>query len=256
MATVEREGVLELLSSLLTKVITGVGHPSVSLHEDGGTKVLVLVPPVGGAGRGAASAENALVKTVETTTLLGRLKVLSLSRGVVGLEERLDGTVLLVELGQVRNKILDDVHVREGVDLGVVGLVDSAKTSKGVDTVMFMAQEPQIPSRQERRKVRVGSISFLILIKASSTIGRLVEIKSVGLKTRLLGRLVGVPAVDLELLQVLGLARARSIVGGRGETGSCGCREGSSDADELAMEGRRAARRPLLTLKSDMTIDV
>lgn len=36
---------------------------------------------------------------------------------------------------------------------------------------MFMAQEPQIPSLQLRRKVRVGSISFLILIKASKTIG-------------------------------------------------------------------------------------
>jgi hypothetical protein len=36
---------------------------------------------------------------------------------------------------------------------------------------MFIAQEPQMPSRQERRKVSVGSISFLILISASSTIG-------------------------------------------------------------------------------------
>jgi hypothetical protein len=36
---------------------------------------------------------------------------------------------------------------------------------------MFMAHEPQMPSRQERRKVSVGSISFLILISASRTIG-------------------------------------------------------------------------------------
>ena len=36
---------------------------------------------------------------------------------------------------------------------------------------MFMAQEPQTPSRQERRKVRVESTSFLILIRASRTIG-------------------------------------------------------------------------------------
>eukprot|EP01043_Picozoa_sp_COSAG02_P009102 COSAG02_NODE_304_length_25204_cov_11.025095_8_plen_69_part_00 len=34
---------------------------------------------------------------------------------------------------------------------------------------MFIAQEPQMPSRHERRKVRVVSSSFLILIKASST---------------------------------------------------------------------------------------
>ncbi len=36
---------------------------------------------------------------------------------------------------------------------------------------IFIAQLPQMPSRQERRKVRVGSISFLILISASRTIG-------------------------------------------------------------------------------------
>jgi hypothetical protein len=36
---------------------------------------------------------------------------------------------------------------------------------------MFMAQDPQIPSRQERRKVKVGSTSFLILINASRIMG-------------------------------------------------------------------------------------
>lgn len=36
---------------------------------------------------------------------------------------------------------------------------------------MFIAQLPQMPSLQLRRKVRVGSISFLIRIKASSIIG-------------------------------------------------------------------------------------
>ena len=36
---------------------------------------------------------------------------------------------------------------------------------------MFMAQEPQMPSRQERRSVSVGSILFLIQSSASSTIG-------------------------------------------------------------------------------------
>ena len=36
---------------------------------------------------------------------------------------------------------------------------------------MFIAQEPQMPSRQERRKASVASISFLILMIASRTIG-------------------------------------------------------------------------------------
>lgn len=41
---------------------------------------------------------------------------------------------------------------------------------------MFIAHEPQMPSRQERRKVKVGSISFLILISASKTIGPQLEL--------------------------------------------------------------------------------
>src|ERR1700757_5086643 len=36
---------------------------------------------------------------------------------------------------------------------------------------IFIAQEPHTPSRHERRKVNVVSISFLILISASRTIG-------------------------------------------------------------------------------------
>ena len=36
---------------------------------------------------------------------------------------------------------------------------------------MFIEQEPQMPSRQERRKVSVESISFLILMRASRIIG-------------------------------------------------------------------------------------
>lgn len=36
---------------------------------------------------------------------------------------------------------------------------------------MFIAQEPQMPSRQERRNVSVGSTSFFILISASKTMG-------------------------------------------------------------------------------------
>ncbi len=36
---------------------------------------------------------------------------------------------------------------------------------------MFIEHEPQMPSRQDRRNVSVGSMSFLMWISASSTIG-------------------------------------------------------------------------------------
>ena len=45
------------------------------------------------------------------------------------------------------------------------------KQARVLSPLMFMAQEPQIPSRHERLKVRVGSTSFFILMRASRTMG-------------------------------------------------------------------------------------
>ena len=45
------------------------------------------------------------------------------------------------------------------------------KQARVLTPSMFMAQDPQIPSLQERRKVRVGSTSFLMRMSASSIIG-------------------------------------------------------------------------------------
>lgn len=123
------------------------------------------------------------------------------------LEVRLDGFVLLVEVGQVGHYVLYDVGVREWVDLGLfLGICgDSAcillarldsqvcssdrtmpmlrwsiremqkmnihKQASVLTPSIFIAQLPQIPSLQLRRNVRVGSISFLMRISASSTIG-------------------------------------------------------------------------------------
>lgn len=229
-ASVERKGVLELLSSLLTKVVTRVGHPSVRLHEHGGAKVLVLIPPVRGAGCGAARAQNALVQTVESTTLLGRLKMFTLRRGVVGLEERLDGSVLLVELGQVWHEVLDNVHVRQGVDLGVILLVDPAEAGEGVDTVNIHSARTAdtLTARATEGERRVNFVLDFDERVENHWTG-LVEVQCVRLQTRLLRGLVRVPSVDLELLQVLRLARTANVVrGGCGETGSGGCGKGSN----------------------------
>ena len=54
-----------------------------------------------------------------------------------------------------------------GTLVPVIGLVQASQLLPSI----FIAQDPHTPSRQERRKVSVVSISFLILIRASSTIG-------------------------------------------------------------------------------------
>ncbi len=43
---------------------------------------------------------------------------------------------------------------------------------------MFIAHEPQMPSRQERRNVSVGSISFLMVMSASRTMGPVLAMSS------------------------------------------------------------------------------
>lgn len=48
---------------------------------------------------------------------------------------------------------------------------DLHKQANVLTPSMFMAQDPQIPSLQLLLKVKVGSTSFLILIRASSIIG-------------------------------------------------------------------------------------
>lgn len=104
MATVQLVGVVQVLQTLLRHLVTGIRNPAVRLLENGGTQVLVGVPPVGGARGGAASAQNALVQTVQQLAVLVRLQVLALVVGVhlrLLLQPRLDGRVLLVEVGHI-----------------------------------------------------------------------------------------------------------------------------------------------------------
>jgi hypothetical protein len=49
------------LESLLGELVTGVNDPPVCLHEDSWPEVVLWMPPVRGAGRLAAGAENALI---------------------------------------------------------------------------------------------------------------------------------------------------------------------------------------------------
>lgn len=122
MASVQAHAVVEGVLSLGNLLISRVGDPSVGLEKDGGTEILLLVPPVRWARSRAAGAENAFIKTVELLSLLLGLAVLATIRRRRGaLEVGLDGAVLLVEEGHVRDKVLDDVHVWEWVNARFLG---------------------------------------------------------------------------------------------------------------------------------------
>jgi hypothetical protein len=110
-ATVDGIFVLKLITTFSAELITRVSHPAVSLHEHSRAEVLVLVPPVRWAGGRAASTQDTFVQSIQLLTVLNGLQVLlTLWWTRLLLEVRLNALVLLIEVGQVGNEILDDVH--------------------------------------------------------------------------------------------------------------------------------------------------
>lgn len=65
----------------------------------------------------------------------------------------------------------NDVSYKSNLLLFLFVSADLHKQAKVFVPLMFMAQLPQMPSLQLLRKVRVGSNSFLIRTRASSTMG-------------------------------------------------------------------------------------
>lgn len=126
------------------------------------------------------------------------------SRGVA-LQVGLNGLVLLVKVRQVRYQVLDDVGVRQGVDLdigrGLGG--DSAQASQGVLAVDVHGTAAAdalsaTPSEGQGRVLLVLDLDQGIQDHGA----RLVEVNGVGLKLGLLGRGIGIPSVDLERLDL------------------------------------------------------
>jgi hypothetical protein len=109
-ASVQTKRVLHLLLSLGAVRITRIRHPSVSSHECGRAEVFVLVPPVRRARSRTTSTQDAFVHSIELLSVRHRLQVFTAFWDIIVLQEWLDGLVLLVELGEIRNQILDDVH--------------------------------------------------------------------------------------------------------------------------------------------------
>jgi len=132
-ASVQTHFVLQFFHSLSLVRIPRVSDPSVGLHQSRRSKVLVLIPPVRGTRCRAARAEDAFVHSVKLAAVFRRLEELFLRRVLV-LQPRLDRFVLLVEQGHVGHEILDNIHVRKWINLGVLSIVtvDTAEAGEGV----------------------------------------------------------------------------------------------------------------------------
>jgi len=221
-APVELEGVVEVVEALLRHRVPGVLDPPVRLHENGGSEVLVGVPPIGRTGGRAAGAEDTLVHAIELGPVFLRLKEFSLKFGIpvcpgfgplrfVGLvfgrlQPRLDGTVLFVEIAHVRDQILENVHVREGIYLGCrLGVVvDVCETGEGVASldVHGAGSADSFSAAPTKGETRV--LLFLdVNVGVEDHRTAIVEVDRIRAEVWLLVVLFRVPSIDLEVLDSL-----------------------------------------------------
>ena len=76
-ASVQLERIVQEVQALLSELVSAVLDPLVGLHQDGGTEVVILRPPVTGTGSAAASTQNTLVHTVQLLAVLLGLQMLA-----------------------------------------------------------------------------------------------------------------------------------------------------------------------------------
>jgi len=197
--------IIHLFKSLSSVVISRVNEPSVRLLDDGRSEIFVSVPPVRWTRGGAASAEDALVETVELCSVSFALVVFSCSWSFVSLlEPWLDRFVLSVEVVHVWDEILDDIHVGKWPDLSRLSNISAVrKTSQVVDTIDVhgAGSADTFSARSSESKSRVD----LVLDHDKSIKNHwaaFVHVDFVGLHSGL-SAIIGVPSVNLELLLAL-----------------------------------------------------
>mmetsp|Transcript_15215 Transcript_15215/g.41587 ORF Transcript_15215/g.41587 Transcript_15215/m.41587 type:complete len:308 (-) Transcript_15215:66-989(-) len=202
-AAVELHGVVDPGEALLRELVAGVGDPAVGLHEHGRAEVVLGVPPVGRAGGHAAGAQDALVHAVQLGAVVLALVVLRvpLLLDVLALEPRLDGLVLVVEVGEVGDEVLDDVGVGQRLDLdGRSVRLDVEEAREAVLAVDVHGAGPADALAAGAAEGERGVDLVLDLDEGVQDHGAArLEVDGVLLQVRL-GHLVGVVAVDAELL--------------------------------------------------------
>ena len=172
-AAVEAERIFQLVEPLAGHLVAAVGEPAIGLQQDGGARGS-CPSSTSSSGTRWSSRRTGCTRRARRASarsralqpfLLRRRRCPSAARA----ESRRTGRRSCVKSG---TRSLTTSMCGSGM-IVTAPLMSSIAVVQASPLVpsMFIEQEPQMPSRQERRKVRVGSISFLILISASRTIG-------------------------------------------------------------------------------------
>src|SRR5471030_3190389 len=207
-AAIEPERVLELVEALALGFVAAVGDPAIGLQQDGRAEIAVAAPPVAGARSRAAEAQDALPQPVELGALLGRLQALARRRLGGRLQPRLDLGELGVGHGEVGYQILHHRHVRQRVDLDValhVGNIFRAGQRIGAVDIHRTRAAHAFAARATEGERTVDLVLDLDQRVEDHRAGG-VHVDFVGVERWLLA-IVGRPAIDLELPDVLGAVR-------------------------------------------------
>ncbi|RMR95123.1 hypothetical protein ALP76_05479 [Pseudomonas savastanoi pv. glycinea] len=107
------ERVIKRSQTFIGAGVTAVSQETVGLQQRSRTQELVGVPPEGRAGSRAASAQNALVQTIELFALFRSLQTFDGRSRRVILQERLHLLVLLVEDAHIDDQVTNDRQTRQ-----------------------------------------------------------------------------------------------------------------------------------------------
>src|ERR1700677_2016098 len=206
-AAIQTEGIFELVEPFAGGLVPAVHYPTIGGQERGGTQVPIAVPPVAGTTGGAARTQYARGGAIDLFLLLFGLKAFAVRRRRgPRLQPRLHGRVLRVEVGQIRDEILDDRHVGQRIDPDVaLHLRASADAGKAVLAVDIHGARAANPFTAGAPEAQAGVDLVLDLDERVQNHGAAtVHVDLVGIEPRIL-RGVGVIAVDLEHPYVFGV---------------------------------------------------
>jgi len=207
--SVDTEGVSEPVQSLCLLSISTVNDPSVGLHQNSWTQISVSIPPVAGAGSATAGTEDTLVQSVQLGSVSHTLEDLLVSvlhaLLVLSLQPGLDTPVLFIEVVHIRNQVLDNVHVRQRINLGslVIGF-NLGQTGEGIYTsnIHGARSTDALPARSP--ECQAGIHLILDLDQSIQDHGStVVEVNLVVLHLGLGPGLFWIPSVDGECLLLL-----------------------------------------------------
>src|SRR3984893_19222968 len=116
-AAVKPERIFQIVQALACCLVAAVLDPATRLQKCSRAEKTLAVPPIAGAGGRAARAQDAFIEAVKLLSILVALFPFLRRGGRDGLQPGLDGSVLGVEIAQIRDEVLHHGLMWQWIDL-------------------------------------------------------------------------------------------------------------------------------------------